>query len=55
MVDGDTLVATSKAQAKGARQTADIKKKQYYKTPIGKVSSAIERGQAKINKLLGRG
>lgn len=55
MVDGDTLVATSKAQAKGARQTADVKKKQYYKTPIGKVSSAIEKGQAKINKLLGRG
>ena len=55
MVDGDTLVATQQAQAKGARQTADVKKKQYYKTPIGKVSSAIEKGQAKINKLLGRG
>lgn len=55
MVDGDTLVATSKAQAKGARRTADEKRSKYYKTPIGKAESAIKSGQAKINKLLGRG
>lgn len=43
MVDGDTLVAASKAQAKGARRTADEKRKQYYKTPIGKAEETINK------------
>ena len=45
----------SSAEKKGLRDTAHAAKQSYDKTPLGKAESAIKRGQAKINKLLGRG
>ena len=51
-VDADAFKNKQYEVARGYRKTANEAKKQYDKTPLGKVESSIKRGQKKIDEIL---